>query len=88
MDKNNIFGFYYKGSYLKYDTWKESIDYYKRWQDKRYDPTRNYYDFLACMYKNRNGECIKYAQDPILYNEHIRNLVAKHASGWSKNIVD
>ena len=36
LDYNNLFGFFYKGSYLKFDSWQESVDYYKRWQDKYY----------------------------------------------------
>lgn len=88
LNRNNIFGFFYKGKYLKYESWKESVEYYKRWQDKRYDPSRDYYEFLACMYKNRDGECIKYAQDPIAYERHVRDLVANHADDWSKGIVD
>lgn len=46
MDKNNIFGFFYRGSYLKYDHWTDSIAYYKRWQDKYYSEG-DYYAFLT-----------------------------------------
>ena len=47
MTKRNFFGFRYK-SYLKFATWQEGVEYYKRWQDKRYlDPTEDYYHFLV-----------------------------------------
>ena len=45
LDYNNLFGFYYKGAYLKFDGWKESVAYYKRWQDKYYKGG-DYYQFL------------------------------------------
>lgn len=44
-DHNNIFGFRYKHKYLEFDTWQESVAYYKKWQDKRYKGG-DYYDFL------------------------------------------
>jgi len=47
MTKRNFFGFRYK-TYLSFATWKEGVEYYKRWQDKRYlDPTEDYYHFLV-----------------------------------------
>jgi len=70
-ERKNLFGFRYKGEYLKFDTWEESIAYYARWQSRHlkegYD---NYYTFLECLYKNRRGECIRYAQD----NDYIDKL--------------
>lgn len=44
-DHNNIFGFRYKHKYLEFDTWQESVAYYKKWQDKRYEKG-DYYAFL------------------------------------------
>ena len=85
MDRNNIFGFYYKGSYIKFDTWQESVNYYKRWQDRNYDPERNYYDFLACIYKNNKGQCIKYCVDPDSYNKCLKQTILTHADGWKSN---
>lgn len=82
LDNNNIFGFYYKGSYLKFDSWQESVEYYKWWQDKKYDGQRDYYAFLACLYKDNDGNCIKYAADPELYNSKLRKLVEEHAESW------
>lgn len=50
---HNLFGFYIKGNKCKkFDSDKECIEYYKKWQDKRYPkwrkkhPTGTYYDFL------------------------------------------
>jgi len=46
MSRNNLFGFRSK-NYLKFNTWKESVVYYKKWQDKRYtNPKEDYYKFL------------------------------------------
>lgn len=85
LSRNNIFGFYYKGSYLEFTNWKESVSYYKRWQDRHYDSKRDYYEFLACIYKNKRGECIKYAADPVKYNAHVMSIVNKHSKGWIKH---
>ena len=46
MSKKNLFGFRHK-NYIIFKTWKESVDYYKKWQDKYYiDPKEDYYKFL------------------------------------------
>lgn len=45
LDRNNLFGWYYKKKYLEFDTWQESIDYYVRWQ-KRHYKGGDYYEFL------------------------------------------
>jgi hypothetical protein len=54
---NNIFGFWYKDDFLKFDCWQECVAYYKRWQDRHFDSEccDDYYDFLV-----RRG----YAEDP------------------------
>lgn len=53
---NNLFGFYVKGNKCKkFDSEDECIDYYKKWQDKRYDkwrkknPKADYYHFLKSV---------------------------------------
>jgi hypothetical protein len=47
MSRNNLFGFRSK-NYLKFNNWKESVEYYKKWQDKRYtNPNEDYYKFLV-----------------------------------------
>jgi len=43
---NNIFGFRTKNGYLQFDHWKECIQYYKKWQSKRYKGSGDYYKFL------------------------------------------
>ena len=48
MDVNNIFGFY-NGSYIRFDHWIESVEYYKKWQDKRMPEIcteQEYYNWL------------------------------------------
>lgn len=64
-ERKNLFGFRYKGKYLEFDTWEESIAYYARWQSRHFDDEccDDYYDFLV-----RRG----YAQDP----EYISKLKA------------
>jgi hypothetical protein len=42
---NNIFGFRYKKKYLEFENWKEGVEYYKKWQDKKYKGG-DYYKFL------------------------------------------
>lgn len=50
---HNLFGFYVKNNKCKkFDSDEECIEYYKKWQDKRYDkwrkkyPKADYYHFL------------------------------------------
>ncbi|MBK7561290.1 MAG: glucosaminidase domain-containing protein [Chitinophagaceae bacterium] len=50
---HNLFGFYIKGNKCKkFDSDEDCIEYYKKWQDKRYPkwrakhPKGTYYDFL------------------------------------------
>lgn len=45
LQKNNIFGFYYKKKYIEFDSWQESVAYYKRWQTRHYKGG-DYYAFL------------------------------------------
>lgn len=69
---NNPFGFRHKSwvtednpqGYLKFDTWQESVAYYKRWQDKYYDGG-DYYQFLID---------IGYAADGEKYVDHLKSL--------------
>jgi hypothetical protein len=85
MDKNNLFGFNTGGPYFKYANWKESVDAYKLWQNTYYDPARNYYKFLACIYKDKNNRCLKYCTDPITYNNCLKATILKHESNWKNN---
>lgn len=84
LDRNNLFGFNTGGPYFKYDDWKDSVDAYKRWQDNYYDPQRDYYEFLACIYKTRDGRCLKYCTDPESYNENLKNTILTHADSWKE----
>jgi uncharacterized FlgJ-related protein len=71
LNKNNIFGFWYKKQYIEFNNWKESILYYKRWQDIHYKGG-DYYQFLIDRH---------FASD-INYTNHIKNIVNKHAKTW------
>ncbi len=53
---HNLFGFYLKGNKCKkFESDEECIEYYKKWQDKRYDkwrkknPKADYYHFLKSV---------------------------------------
>jgi len=59
-ERHNLFGFRYKGKYLVFDKWQDSVDYYVRWQ-KRHYKEGDYYKFL---------EDRGYAED----KEYIRKL--------------
>jgi hypothetical protein len=63
MNKNNLFGFK-KNRYLSFDSWQESVLYYKKWQAKYYkDPDEDYYNFLVR---------IKYATNK--YPMHLKKI--------------
>ena len=63
-NNNNMFGFYYKGAYMKFNSIEDCLAYYKKWQDKLYkDKSKDYYQFLNCLYKDNKGNCIRYAED-------------------------
>ena len=57
---------------MKFDSDEECIEYYKKWQDKRYPkwqekyPKGTYYDFLKYS---------RYATSPT-YNQELKNFVA------------
>jgi len=63
-NRHNLFGFRYRGEYLEFDSWQESVDYYQRWQ-KRHYKGGDYYKFI----KDRG-----YATDPdyITKLKHIK----------------
>ncbi|MCX6198169.1 MAG: hypothetical protein NTY88_02955 [Bacteroidetes bacterium] len=47
MKRNNLFAFRITEEYMHFETWKQSVEYYKRWQDRHYkNPTEDYYSFL------------------------------------------
>ena len=72
LDQNNIFGFIYKGQYLKFDNWQKSCDYYLRWQTKHYED-QDYYSFLNCLWKHKDGRCARYATD-LKYTDKLKEL--------------
>jgi len=82
LDENNIFGFTTGGPYISFDDWKACVRYYKRWQDRHYDPERDYYEFLECMYEV-DGKCTRYAKDPD-YKSKLKGTVRRHAHSWKK----
>jgi hypothetical protein len=68
LNKNNIFGFYYKKKYLEFDNWLESVAYYKKWQKKRYQGG-DYYKFL---------KKVGYATSPT-YEDKLKQIRLKFA---------
>ena|SRR5687767_6387378 len=70
---HNLFGFFKRNmKCMKFDSDEECIQYYKKWQDKRYpkwiekNPKGTYYDFLKFS---------NYATSPT-YNKELKNFVA------------
>jgi hypothetical protein len=63
LDGNNVFGIRYEGKYLRFASWRDSVDYSLRWQRKSY-AGGDYYDFLDCIWLHRDGRCARYASDP------------------------
>lgn len=78
LDVNNLFGLTYydketqERRYQVFDNWTESVAKYKKWQDKYYKGG-DYYDFLECVYKNKKGECKRYATSPT-YIWKLKNI--------------
>ena len=72
LEHNNLFGFWHEQMYKQFDHWRESVVYYRRWQEKWYI-TGNYYAFLECIYKGRDGDCKRYATDP-LYVDKLKSI--------------
>jgi hypothetical protein len=80
LGKNNIFGYYYKGAYIDFDTWQESVQYYKRWQLRHYKGN-DYYDYLNCLWVKKDGSCTRYASNPE-YTNNLRKIVKKYYPKW------
>ena len=59
LGSNNLFGFFYKGKYLSFDNWVESVEYYKWWQDQVYHGG-DYYVFLKKIGYAEAPNYIKY----------------------------
>jgi len=73
MAKNNLFGFKRQGKVIIFNHWKQSVEFYKEWQDKRYtNPEEDYYAFL---------KRIRYATNP-KYRQHLRG------TGFTKSCLE
>lgn len=60
MKKNNLFGFRVGGKCLQFNSWQESVDYYKDWQTRKYtNPDENYYSFLVRIRYATSSQYIK-----------------------------
>lgn len=60
MKRNNLFAFRSTKTYMRFETWQKSVEYYKRWQNDNYtNPKENYYTFLHRKKYARNPEYIK-----------------------------
>lgn len=74
MQKNNLFGFRHTKTYMTFESWQESVAYYKAWQTRKYKNTNeDYYAFLIR---------IKYAQSEqyisLLKRIKIDNLILEN----------
>jgi hypothetical protein len=48
LDQNNLFGFRFNHKYLEFETWKDSVDYYERWQIRKgLKSGEDYHEFLV-----------------------------------------
>lgn len=46
INRHNLFGWNSSNGYMYFDTWQQSVLYYKKWQDKHYKGG-DYYQFLV-----------------------------------------
>jgi uncharacterized FlgJ-related protein len=60
---NNIFGFRTSKGYIKFDSWEQCVEYYAKWQKRKYR-NGDYYEFLVA--KN-------YAEDS-LYISKLKSI--------------
>ena len=73
MNLNNLFGFRGNGAYLKFNSWQESVDYYVKWQKRRYtNKNEDYYRFLVRIRYARSQAYISHLKNIKLRN--IKNL--------------
>ena len=71
---NNLFGFYKNSGHMEFDSWEESVAYYKEWQDKKYNGG-NYYKFLTK---------VGYAKD----SSYINKLVYMQVKLFKNNLYE
>ena len=61
MKKNNLFGFKKGGRVMIFNSWKESVDFYRDWQDRKYtDHDEDYYNFLVRIHYATNKKYISH----------------------------
>lgn len=73
-NKNNLFGFRTKNGYLSFDSWEDSILYYKKWQKKHYTKFKEITED-TCYYKFL--EWVGYAEDE-LYITKLKSIKINH----------
>lgn len=68
---NNLLGLGGEGRLKRFSSKRESLEFYKRWQDELYNATskelykwKDYYDFLQRLYKDNRSRWLRYAKDP------------------------
>jgi hypothetical protein len=60
IDRNNLFAFRFSKHYMRFKDWRNSVEYYKKWQDKFYtNPDEDYYLFLQRVKYARTKKYIK-----------------------------
>lgn len=74
-ERNNLFGFRTR-QYMTFNTWQESIYYYKRWQDKKYKG-ENYYTFLTKVGYAEDSAYINKLKN-ITHKTHIKELIGSN----------
>ncbi len=60
LKTKNLFGFRFKKSYIRFNKWQESVDYYKTWQLNHYtNMDEDYYQFLIRVRYASSNDYIK-----------------------------
>ena len=60
MRRNNLFGFRSTLKYMRFESWQQSVEYYKKWQDDNYrNEKEKYYSFLMRIRFSRSPEYTK-----------------------------
>lgn len=60
LKSKNMFGFRYKKKYMAFKSWQHCIDYYKKWQERKYlNIHEDYYNFLIRIKYASSDQYIK-----------------------------
>jgi hypothetical protein len=60
LKSKNMFGFRYQKKYMVFRSWQHCIDYYKKWQERKYlNMNEDYYDFLIRIKYAKSDQYIK-----------------------------